>query len=101
MLKPNLIILSTKKDLDLLKISSQYIRENIECKKIIVITTLDAKEDVQSIDSCTFFNENDVYEGLNIESVRAVLNDVAPSLKNGGGASWLVSTAAFKAFLGL
>lgn len=84
--KYDIIIPTIEKDMYKILDSIDLLRKNLNYKRIIFIGDLKvkAKIDDLKLKDVTYLNENDVYEGLNINSIKKILDNRINNCKRSG-----------------
>lgn len=81
----DIIILVTKKNVDILKTMLPYVRRNIkEGGDIYVISKTEIEETINSIEGCRFVDEDDVFPGLTYERVSTLISAIGGDPKKTG-----------------
>jgi len=76
----DVIILTTKKNLAVLRIALPYIRKNIvNGGNIYVIASVAIQSEINAINDCSFVNEDEVYPGLTYSKVASLMKEICGS----------------------
>lgn len=82
--KPDIIILASEKNVEMLNHNVPWIYKNIEHNQIYIIANQRNKERIDSIPYVIFFDETNVYPGLSYDSVADIIETIAGERKRAG-----------------
>lgn len=81
----DIVVPLLKTDLQTLLKNIPYLKENLPCKKIVVIGKEDLYDDIKNDPYLNFVNEDKLVEGLTFEKVKNIKKTIS---NNGGRAGW-------------
>ena len=82
--KYDVVILATKKDLGLLKLTVPYVLTNLNPKKIYVVASEEIQNDVELIPGVVYYNESSVYQDLSYQRVENIIFRISGERKRAG-----------------
>ena len=83
--KYNVVIMATKKNLDMLRIMIPYCWKNLDAKAIYVVANENISDQVRNIDGVCYFDESKVYSGLTYDGIAEILKEI---IGDGRRAGW-------------
>lgn len=72
----DIIILATKKNMDILRLMIPYCKKNIDCRDIYIIANNDLKSEINTIEGVIFFDEAEVIQGLDFNAVGDIIETI-------------------------
>ncbi len=82
--KYDILIMVTEKDLNVLKMMLPYCKKNIDSKRICIVANKKIKQKVCEIEDITFIDEDTVYDGMTLDSVADIIENICNERKRAG-----------------
>ena len=80
----DVVIMAAAKDLGTIELMVPYCRRNIACRDIYIVANKKIEEDIKKISGVTFYDEAEVIEGLNLDAIGDIIEDITGTRQRAG-----------------